>query len=69
MLAFICRLQQQMRCLQVQAVRFPLMAAQQLCEVGQHPLASSLPSLQVRTCCFWPHPRLALHLTLYFAYL
>ena len=36
------------------------MAAQQLCEVGQHPLAASSPSLQVHTYCFWTLPDLTL---------
>ncbi len=30
-----------------QGVRFPMMAAQQLCEVGEHPLASCSPCIQV----------------------
>ena len=43
----LCCQQLHPRGLHAQAVRFPLMAAQQLCEVGQHPLAASSPSLQV----------------------
>jgi len=31
-----------------QGVRFPMMAAQQLCEVGEHPLASCSPCIQAR---------------------
>lgn len=60
MLACLCCHKLQACDLHAQAVRFPLMAAQQLCEVGQHPLAASSPSLQVHIYCIWTLPGLTL---------